>query len=89
MQFFFYEIAARIVAIYLCVDCSQKLWHGLNERKIKFINTDIVNWLLGWSDVVYHRDATPVRYWMQIGRETTALVACLFVAIMGWWHPTA
>jgi hypothetical protein len=34
MQFFLYEIVARIVAIYLCVYCSRKLWYGLAERKI-------------------------------------------------------
>ena len=38
MQFFLYEIVARIVAIYLCVDCSRKLWHGLVERKIAYFN---------------------------------------------------
>ena len=36
MQFFLYEIVARIVAIYLCVDCSRRLWHGLVERKIGY-----------------------------------------------------
>ncbi len=34
MQFFLYEIVARIVAIYLCVDCYRKLRNGLVERKI-------------------------------------------------------
>jgi len=33
MQFFVYEIVARIVAIYLCVHCSRKLWYGLVEKK--------------------------------------------------------
>jgi hypothetical protein len=36
MQFFLYEIVARIVAIYLCVDCSGRLWRGLVERKIAY-----------------------------------------------------
>ena len=35
MQFFLYEIVARIVAIYLCFDCSHKLWYGLVERKTR------------------------------------------------------
>jgi len=35
MQFFLYEIVARIVAIYLCFDCSHKLRYGLVERKTR------------------------------------------------------
>ena len=38
MQFFLYEIVARIVAIYLCVDWSRKLWVGLVERKIAYFS---------------------------------------------------
>jgi hypothetical protein len=83
MQFFFYEILARIVAIYLCVDCARKLRHGLAERKIAYFNPN----LLDWSHWVADRDATPVRYWTQIGIQITLLVACLVVAIFGWWRP--
>jgi hypothetical protein len=88
MQFFLYEIVARIVAIYLCLDCSRTLWYGFVERKIAYFNPDFLDWLLGWwSHGVVHRDAAPVRYWIQIGIQITLLVACLFVAIFGWWHP--
>jgi hypothetical protein len=92
MNFFLYEIVARIVAIYLCVDYGRKLWYGLVERKIGYVtrNGDILAWLLDWVDwskLVIHRDAAPVRYWIQIGLVTFALVACLFVAIFGWWQP--
>jgi hypothetical protein len=86
MQFFFYEIVARIVAIYLCVDCYRKLRHGLVERTIAYFNDDFLDFL-NWSKLVAHRDATPVRYWIQIGLQIIALVACLFVAIFGWWQP--
>jgi hypothetical protein len=48
MRFFLYEIVARIVAIYLCVDCSRKLWYGLVERKIRFFNPDFLNWWSNW-----------------------------------------
>ena len=85
MQFFLYEIVARIVAIYLCVDCGRRLRRGLVERRITYFNPS----LLDWSKWVAHRDATPVRYWIQIGIQTILLVACLFVAIFGWWHPNA
>ena len=83
MQFFFYEIVARIVAIYLCVDCSRTLWYGLVERKIAHFNPDFLNWF-NW---VADRDAAPVRYWIEIGIWAIGLVACLFVAIFGWFQP--
>ena len=87
MQFFLYEIVARIVAIYLCVDCSRKLWHGFVERKIRYFSGDWLDWILDWSTWVAHRDAAPVSYWIQMGLQFIALVACLFVAIFGWWQP--
>jgi hypothetical protein len=89
MQFFLYEIVARIVAIYLCVDCSRKLRDGLVERKIAYFNPNLVNWLLEYfqdRSWVAYRDATPVQYWIQIGIQITLLVSCLVVAIFGWWH---
>ncbi len=83
MRVFLYEVVARIVAIYLFFDCSRKLWHGLRERKIAYFHANF----LDWSNFVAHRDATPVRYWIQIGIQIIILVACLFVAIFGWWRP--
>ncbi len=92
MQFFFYEIVAGIVAIYLCVDCYRKLRDGLAERKIAPYSSDPVNWILeAFMDPsirVAHRDTAPVRYWVVMGLEIFALVGCFFVAIFGWWHPT-
>jgi hypothetical protein len=79
---------ARIVAIYLFVDCSRKLWHGLVARRIAYFNDDFLDGLLiDWSKVIAYRDATPVRYWIQIGLQIIFLVACLVVAIFGWWQP--
>jgi hypothetical protein len=90
MQFFLYEIVARIVAIYFCVDCSRTLWSGLVERKTAYFNTDLIDWLLvDWSKMIIHRDAAPIRYWITIGLRTIALVGCLVVAIFGWWQPNA
>jgi hypothetical protein len=99
MQFLLYEIFARIVAIYLCLVCINKLWDGLVERKIPYFSSDFVDWLLFSSDFVAwlligrskrvaHRDATPVRYWIEIGITISLLVACLVVAIFGWRLPT-
>jgi hypothetical protein len=90
MQFFLYEIVARIVAIYLCLDCSRELRRGLLERKIAYFNSDFLDWMLiDWSNLFIHRDAAPVRYWIQMGIRITILVACLFVAIFGWLQPNA
>jgi hypothetical protein len=92
MQFFLYEIVARIVAIYLCVYLIGKVRSGLIERKITYylFGTDLLDSLLldrlRW---VAHRDATPVRYWIQIGIHIQMLVGCIIVAILGWWHPNA
>jgi hypothetical protein len=83
LHFFLYEIVARIVAIYLCVDCGRKLWYGLVKRKIAYFNPNL---LFGWSGVA-DRDAAPIQYWIQIGLRIIMLVACLFVAIFGWWQP--
>ena len=88
MQFFLYEIVARIVAIYLCVGCGRTVWHGLVERKIAYFNDDFLDGLLiDWSNWFIDRDAAPVRYWITMGLQITFLVACFSVAIFGWWHP--
>ena len=84
MRFFLYEIVARIVAIYLFIDCGCKLRRGLAERKIAFFNPN----LLDRPHWVADRDAAPVQYWIQIGVQITILVSCLLVAIFGWWRPT-
>jgi hypothetical protein len=85
MRFFLYEVVARIVAIYLCFDCGRKLRYGLAERKIAYFNSNFLN----WSNWVAHRDAAPIQYWIQIGFQIIILVACVFVAIFGWWQPNS
>ena len=85
MQFFLYEIAARIVAIYLCVDCYRKLRNGLVERKIGYFSPDLLDW---WSmNKVVQRDIAPIRYWIEVGIRIILLLACLAVAVFGWWQP--
>ncbi len=89
MQFFLYEILARIVAIYLCVDCSRTLWYGLVERKITVVlgRGDLLDWLFTpttkWT---VGRDAAPIRYWLSVGLQIFTLVACIVVAIFGLFH---
>jgi hypothetical protein len=36
MRFFLYEMVARIVAVYLCVDCIRTVQSCLVERKITY-----------------------------------------------------
>jgi hypothetical protein len=90
MQFFLYEIVARIVAAWLCFYCGRKVWYGLVERKIAYTNDDVVDWLfIDWSKVIADRDTTPVRYWIQIVVQGLGVIGCLGVTIFGWWHPNA
>ena len=93
MQFFLYEIVARIVAIYLCVDCYRQLRKGLVERKIRIHSADFVDWIVDSfqdeSIKVVHRDTAPIRYWILIGVQISLVAGCLGVAIFGWWHPNA
>lgn len=87
MQFFLCEVVARIVAIYLCVDCGRMLRDGYTERKIRAFSPDLVSGLLDWSRQVFQRDTAPVCYWMEMGQRAVAFAACLVVAIHGWWLP--
>jgi hypothetical protein len=81
MSFFLSEILARIIAVYLLLDCGRILWRGFVERKIKLYS---FNYLTGATEWMYHRDAMPVRYWMMFGAHTLTMLACLFIAIFGW-----
>lgn len=88
MRFFLAEIVARIVAIYLFVDCVRKLQNGLVERKIRSFYHDFPISLLDWSGRVFQRDDAPVQYWMEMGHQAMCMVACLIMAIVGWWQPS-
>ena len=84
MQFFLCEIVARVVAIYFCVDAGCKLWNGLFERKAELCDDDILD-----SDPwIFQRDEMPVRYWMAMGSQIITFIACLVMAIFGWFLPT-
>lgn len=88
MQFFLYEIVARVVAIYLCFDCSRELRRSFAERNISYVSSDWLDWILDWSKpVVFHRDTAPIRYWMLFGGRVFTLLACVVVAIFGWFQP--
>jgi hypothetical protein len=84
MQFFLHEIVARVVAIYLLVDCYRNIRGGFAERKIAVFNSDLLDWY-PYPDL--YRDAAPVRFWLTMGLQLISLIACAMVAIFGWWHP--
>ncbi|WNV08896.1 hypothetical protein [Tardiphaga sp. 709] len=88
MQFFFYEIVARVVSAYLCFDTYRTLRRGLTDGTFVPFEPDGVNWILdSFRDraaLTVHRDATPTRFWVSIGLEVLLLLACLYVAIFGW-----
>ena len=91
MDFFLYEILARIVAAYLFVDCSRTLWRAIVERKIKIYTADVIDWVLSsFQDPslrIVHRDGAPIRYWTLVVVQVTVVLGCLGVAIFGWFHP--
>ena len=93
MQFFLYEVVARIVSVYLCVVCYRTLRAGLAERKIASYSSDPIDAVLeAFMDpslLVAHRDTAPVRYWIVMGLQVLGLVGCCGVAIFGWWQPNA
>jgi hypothetical protein len=92
MQFFLYEVVARIVAVYLCVVCYRILRDGLIERKVAVYSSDPIDWVLDTftdpSIRIAHRDTAPARYWIFMGLQVLSLIGCCGVAILGWWHPT-
>ena len=87
MRFFLCEVVARIVAIYLCVDCGRMLRDGYTERKIRAFSPDLVDSLLDWSRQVFQRDIAPIRYWMGMVGWMVGVAACCVMVIFGWFHP--
>lgn len=87
MQFVLFQIVARIVAVYFCFDTARDLWKGLVERKIAPYSPDFLDQINPWANIVAHRDASPIVYWAHISVRIGLFLACLVVAIFGWWHP--
>jgi hypothetical protein len=88
----FLDVGFRVMAFAMGVYTCRQLWFGYVERKIRSVhsNTGILDWLLDWSTrPVFHRDTAPVQYWMQMGLQAFAMVACFISAIVGWWQPNS
>ena len=87
LQFFLTEIVARLVAIYLLFDSISVLQRAFAERKIEYVETDLVNILLGHSNYMADRETMPIRFWAIMTGHVTAVAACTVMAIFGWWVP--
>lgn len=84
MQFFLREILARAVAAYLCLDCWRTLRKGLAEGRIVTFSHS----LLFWSTWAIDRDKNPVQFRIAIIGRTFAMIACLAIAVFGWFANT-
>ncbi len=89
MRFFLTEIVARVVAIYLAFDCAKELRSGFVERKIAPFSPDFLDWFNPWSNIIAQRDVSPASYWAHISVHVGIFLACLVVAMFGWWLPSA
>jgi hypothetical protein len=88
MQFFLYEIAARLFGLYLAVDCLRTLRAGYADRKIRsfYHSSTILDWMIDvWLPrPVYERDTSPVRYWMEMSGQAFVFLCCVVMVIFGW-----
>jgi hypothetical protein len=89
MQFVLTQIVARFVAVYLLFDSIQILRRSFAERKIEYVETDMIALILGASNWTAHRDTSPFRYWMLMTGHVMTAAACIVMTIFGWWVPDA
>ena len=87
MQFFLYEIVARVIAIYLLIDTGRALWYGLAERKTAVANYMFMDAFVRLPDWSADRDSAPFQYWFLIIGQVFGLLVCLVIAIFGWYVP--
>ena len=88
MHFFLYEIAARLLALYVCVDCLRTLHAGYLEGKIRSFhhNSSLLDLLFDpWLPrPVYERGTAPVRYWMEMSVQAFLFLCGVVMVIFGW-----
>lgn len=87
LEFFLYQILARIAAIYLLVDGGRALWYGLTQRKTAVENYEFMGMFVRLPDWSAERDTAPWQYWWLISGQVFMLACCLVIAIFGWYHP--
>jgi len=89
MQFFLTQFVARAVAIYLLFDNISILRRSFAERKIEYVETDMINLIMGASNWTSHRETDPFRYWMLMSGHIMMVPVCVIMTIFGWWVPDA
>ena len=89
MQFVLTQIVARFVAVYLLFDNIQILRRAFAERKVEYVETDMIALILGASNWTADRDTSPVRYWFLMAGHVLTAAACVVMTIFGWWVPDA
>lgn len=84
MHFFLYEIAARILAVYLLVDSVRTLRRAVAEGKVSYRSSNWFDFFFDWSDRIIDRNTSLFWYWLQFCAQIATAGACLFVLIFGW-----
>src|ERR1700750_13927 len=83
-----FDIGFRIVAVAACIYSGDRVWNGLQERKITLTNDDWLDWSK-WATPTFERDVAPIRYWMTMTMGTGGTVLCFIAAIVGYWQPNS
>lgn len=84
MHFFLYEIAARILAVYLLVDSVRTLRRAVVEGKICYHSSNWFDFFFDWSDRIIDRNTSPFFYRLQFCAQIATVAGCLFVLVFGW-----
>jgi len=87
LEFFLYDIVARVAAVYLFVDGSLALWSALAERKTSVVNYAFMDMFCRLPDWSADRETAPLQYWFMISGKVFMLFVCLVIAIFGWYRP--
>jgi len=87
LEFFLYEVLARVVAIYFLIDTSRVLWLGLTQRKTAVQNYLFMDMFWRLPDWSAERNTAPWQYWWLISGHVFILACCLVIAIFGWYVP--
>ena len=54
---------------------------------MSFLTYDFMDLVFNTPEWIADRNIAPFRYWFYIGGQILTLMACLVVAIFGWWVP--
>lgn len=84
MHFFLYEIAARILAVYLLIESVRTLRRAVAKGKIRYHSSHWFDFFFDWSERIIDRNTSPFWYWLQFCAQIATVGGCLFVLVFGW-----